>query len=83
MQQQQPISMVQLPPLTQEGDSIIISSSTHTDASTKVTAGAQEDYSNIEKYYDARAGLQNIITNTVYSKANAAACSIYWSNCIY
>ena len=59
------------------GDSIIISSSTHTDASTKVTAGVQEDYSNIEKYYDARAGLQNIITNTVYSKANAAAHEAY------
>lgn len=51
---------------TEVKDSIIISSSTFTNAN-KVNKGVKEDYSNIERYYEARAKLQNFITNTAYN----------------
>ena len=50
---------------TEVKDSIVISSSTFTNTN-KVSKGVKEDYSNIERYYDARAKLQNLITNTVF-----------------
>ena len=61
------------------GDTIILSSSTHSNSSTKVNEGVKQDYSNIERYYSARAALQNLITNTVYNKSTGLTANYFAS----